>query len=45
MANRLNHVISNLVDNDQCRFLKGRSIATSLKTRDDVINHAIDRST
>ena len=39
MANRLNRVISNLVDNDQCGFLKGRNIATILRTTDDVISY------
>ena len=39
MANRLNRVISNLVDNDQCGFLKGRNIATILWTTDDVISY------
>ena len=39
MANRLNGVISNLADNDQCGFLKGRNIATILRTTDNVISY------
>ena len=39
MANRLNGVMSNLADNDQCGFLKGRNIATILRTTDNVISY------
>ena len=39
MANILNYIISTLVDNDQRGFLKGRNIATILRTTDDVISY------
>ena len=39
IALRLNRVISTLIAEDQCGFIKGRNIATILSTTDDVINY------
>ena len=38
MAVRLTPVIIKLVSNDQCGFIRGRNIATILRTTDDIIN-------
>ena len=39
IALRLNRVISTLIAEDQCGFIKGRNIATIIRTTDDVINY------
>ena len=35
----MNRVISTLIAEDQCSFIKGRNIATILRTTDDVTNY------
>ena len=38
MAMRHTTVITKLISNDQCGFMRGRNIATILRTTDDIIN-------
>ena len=39
MAMRLTTVITKLISNDQCGFIRGQNIATILRTTDDIINY------
>ena len=39
MALRLNNVICKIINTDQCGFIKGRNIATILRSTDDIINY------
>ena len=39
LARRLSTVLDKLISEDQCGFMKGRSITTILRTTDDVINY------
>ena len=39
LARRLNTVLDTLISDDQCGFIKGRNIASILRTTDDVINY------
>ena len=39
LARRLNTVLTKLIANDQCGFIKGRNIGTIIRTTDDVINY------
>ena len=40
IANRFKHVLSNLIDNDQTGFLKGRFIGENIRLVDGIIKHA-----
>ena len=39
MAMRHTTVITKLISNDQCGFMRGRNIATILRTTDDITNY------
>ena len=39
IANRLRNVISNIINNDQTGFLKGRFIGENIRLIDGIINH------
>ena len=39
LAKRLNTVLTKLIANDQCGFIKGRNIGTIIRTTDDLINY------
>ena len=38
-ARRLNTVLTKLIGNDQCVFIKGRNIGTVIRNTDDLINY------
>lgn len=39
LSRRLNKVITKLIADDECGFMKGRNIATILRMTDDIIHY------